>query len=166
MYDYVLVRSTICDTCTICKIQEHTNITNRMFVAQIDLSQIERSIFQIEHSICDTQLLFAKHRHIIETTTAYVKASEMKQTITDEVLIINNLVDNAILRSNGNLEKTPSLLYLKYMVYIKFMCYLDASMLDKRVMQPLSNFQFCLKLSQSSYDINTKIVTDMFHPPN
>ena len=65
MYAYVLVRSTICDTCTICKIQENANITNRTSVAQIKLSQIERSIFQIEHSICDTQLLFAKHGHTI-----------------------------------------------------------------------------------------------------
>ena len=45
------------------KIQENTNITNRRYVAQIELSQIECSIFQIEHSICDTQLLFAKHGH-------------------------------------------------------------------------------------------------------
>ena len=63
MYAYVLVRSTICDTCTICKIQGNANITNRKFVAQIDLSQIERSICQIEHSICDTHLLFTKHGH-------------------------------------------------------------------------------------------------------
>ena len=65
MYPYVLVRSTICDTCTICKIQENANITNRTFVAQIELSQIVRSIFQIERSICDTQFLFAKHGHTI-----------------------------------------------------------------------------------------------------
>ena len=63
MYAYVLVRSTICDTCTICKIQVNTNITNRMSVAQIELSQIEHSIYQIERSIFDTQLLFAKHGH-------------------------------------------------------------------------------------------------------
>ena len=54
MYVYMLVRSTICDTNNIYKIQENTNITNRMFVAQIELSQIERSIIQIERSICDT----------------------------------------------------------------------------------------------------------------
>ena len=58
MYAYVLVGSTICDTCTICKIQENANITKTTFVAQIELSQIVCSIFQIEHSICDTQLLF------------------------------------------------------------------------------------------------------------
>ena len=58
MYAYVLVRSTICDTCTICKIQENANITNRTSVAQIELSQIERSI-------CDTQLLFTKHGHTV-----------------------------------------------------------------------------------------------------
>ena len=63
MYDYVLVKCTICDTCTICKIQENANITNRTFIAQIELSQIERSIFQIERSICDTHPLFAKHGH-------------------------------------------------------------------------------------------------------
>ena len=60
MYAYVLVRSTICDTCTIYKIQENANITNRTLIAQIDLSQIERSI-------CDTQLLFEKHGHTIGT---------------------------------------------------------------------------------------------------
>ena len=54
MYAYVLVGSTICDTCTICKIQEHANITNRIFVAQIELSQIERSIYQTERTTCDT----------------------------------------------------------------------------------------------------------------
>ena len=54
MYVYILVGSTICDTSTICKIQETANFTNRMFVAKIDLSQIEGSICQIEHSICDT----------------------------------------------------------------------------------------------------------------
>ena len=63
MYAYVLVGSTICDTCTICKIQENANITNIQLVVQIELSQIARSICQIEHSICDTQLLFAKHGH-------------------------------------------------------------------------------------------------------
>ena len=56
MYAYALVGSTICDTCIICKIQENANITNRTSVAQIELSKIE-------HSICDTQLLFAKHGH-------------------------------------------------------------------------------------------------------
>ena len=64
MYAYVLVRSTICDICTICKIQENTNITNKRSVAKIELSQMEHSIFQIERSICDTQLLFVKHEHI------------------------------------------------------------------------------------------------------
>ena len=54
MYVYVLVGSTVCDTNTICKIQENANITNRTFVAQIELSQIEGSIFQIERTICDT----------------------------------------------------------------------------------------------------------------
>ena len=63
MYVYVLVGSTICDTGTIYKIQENANITNRTLVAQIELSQIERSICQIEQTICDTQLLFAKHGH-------------------------------------------------------------------------------------------------------
>ena len=71
MYAYVLVRSTICDTCTICKIQKNANITNRTSVAQIELSQIERSIFQIERSICDTQLLFAKHGHTTMTVLAH-----------------------------------------------------------------------------------------------
>ena len=65
MYAYVLVGSTICDTCTICRIQEHTNIANRMFIAKVELSRIERSIFQIERSIYDNQLLFAKHGHTI-----------------------------------------------------------------------------------------------------
>ena len=56
MYAYVLVRSTICDTCAICKIQANANITNITSVVQIELSQIERST-------CDTQLLFVKHGH-------------------------------------------------------------------------------------------------------
>ena len=63
MYDYVLVRSTIYDTSTICKIQENANMAKTMFVAQIEISQILRLIFKIERTICDTQLLFAKHRH-------------------------------------------------------------------------------------------------------
>ena len=58
MYDYVLVQSTVYDVCTICKLQENANITNRTSVVQIELSQIERSI-------CDTQLLFAKQGHTI-----------------------------------------------------------------------------------------------------
>ena len=67
MYAYVLVGSTICDTYTICKIQENVNITNRTSVARIELSQIERSIFQIERSIYDTQLPLAKYGHTIVT---------------------------------------------------------------------------------------------------
>ena len=59
MYAYVLVGSTICDTCTICKIQENANITKTTVVAQIELSQIVGSICHIEQTICDTQLLFA-----------------------------------------------------------------------------------------------------------
>ena len=45
IYVNVLVESTICDTSTICKIQENVNFTNRTSVAQIELSQIEGSIF-------------------------------------------------------------------------------------------------------------------------
>ena len=63
MYAYVLVVSTICDTCTICKIQENANITKTTFAAQIKLSQIVRSICQTERSICATQLLFTEHGH-------------------------------------------------------------------------------------------------------
>ena len=63
MYAYVLVGSTICETCTICKIQENANITNIQCVAQIELSQIVRSIYQIVRSICVAQLLFAQHGH-------------------------------------------------------------------------------------------------------
>ena len=63
MYVYVLVGSTICDTGTICKIQEHANITNRTFVAQIELSQIVGSICQIERSICDTSSYLRIHGH-------------------------------------------------------------------------------------------------------
>ena len=65
MYAYVLVLSTICETCTICKIKENTNITNIQCVAQIDLSQIVLSIFQIVRSICAVQLLFAQYGHTI-----------------------------------------------------------------------------------------------------
>ena len=59
VYAYVLVGSTICHACTICKIQENANITNIQSVAQIELSQTVCSIFQIEHSICAAQPLFA-----------------------------------------------------------------------------------------------------------
>ena len=76
MYAYVMVRSTICDTCTICKIQEHANITNIQCVAQIELSQIVRSICQIERTVCDTDLLFAKHGH------------------TNVVIMLSKLLDN------------------------------------------------------------------------
>ena len=55
MHVYVLVGSTICDTSTIYKIQENANFTYRTFVAQIELSQIEGSMFQIERSICGTR---------------------------------------------------------------------------------------------------------------
>ena len=63
MYVYVLVGSTICDTGTIYKIQENANITKTTLDAQIELSQIVRSICQIEQTVCDTQLLFAIHGH-------------------------------------------------------------------------------------------------------
>ena len=65
MYAYVLVRSTICETCTICKIQENANITNIQCVAQIELCQIVHSICQIVRSTYATQLLFAQHGHTI-----------------------------------------------------------------------------------------------------
>ena len=65
MYAYVLVQSTICETCTICKIQENANITNIQCVTQIEISQIIRSIFQIVRSICAAQLLFAQDGHTI-----------------------------------------------------------------------------------------------------
>ena len=55
---YVLVGRSIYNTSTICKMQKTANMTKTTFVAQIELSQIVYSIFQIEHSICDTQLLF------------------------------------------------------------------------------------------------------------
>ena len=63
MYAYVLVGSTICETCTIYKIQENANITNIQCVAQIELSQIVHSVCQIARSICTAQLLIAQHGH-------------------------------------------------------------------------------------------------------
>ena len=66
MYVNVLVRRTICDTWTICKIQENANFTNRTSVAQIELSQIEGSICQIERSICETSSYLRLHGHYNE----------------------------------------------------------------------------------------------------
>ena len=65
MYINVLVRTTICDTWTICKIQEKANFTNGTSVAQIELSQIEGSICQIERSICETSSYLRLHGHYI-----------------------------------------------------------------------------------------------------
>ena len=67
MYVNVLVRRTICDTNTICKIHENANFTNRTFVAQIELSQIEGSICQIEASICETSSYLRLHGHYNKT---------------------------------------------------------------------------------------------------
>ena len=79
MYVNVLVRHTICDTWTICKIQENANFTNRTFVAQIELSQIEGSICQIEGSICETSSYLRLHGHysmlftdILDTEIVYM----------------------------------------------------------------------------------------------
>ena len=65
MYVYILVGSTICDTSTICKIQEKANFTNRTSIAQIELSQIKGSICQIERSICDTSSYLTLHGQYI-----------------------------------------------------------------------------------------------------
>ena len=50
-------------------------------------------------------------RHCIKlyvyTTTVYIKASEKKHIIINEVLNVKNLVINSFLHSKGNLAKTP-----------------------------------------------------------
>ena len=68
MYVNVLVRRTICDTSTICKIHENANFTNRTFVAQIELSQIEGSICQIERSICETTNMIYESAKVIKNS--------------------------------------------------------------------------------------------------
>ena len=75
MHVYVLVGSTIFDTSTIYKIQENANITKTTSVAQIELSEIARSICQIEQTICDTQLLFEIHGHTSRNQDRYFENS-------------------------------------------------------------------------------------------
>ena len=73
----------------------------------------------------------------IDTTTAYVEATETMELIVSAVLNIENLVGSAFLMSNGSTAESPSSLVLvdrtKDIAYIKFVCHLDAGKLDKRV---------------------------------
>ena len=82
----------------------------------------------------------------IDTTTAYVEATETKKLIVSAVLKIENLVGNAFLLSNGCTAKSPSSLALddrtEDITYVKFVCYLDAGKLDERVSQNPGAFHF------------------------
>ena len=106
----------------------------------------------------------------IDTTTAYVEATETMDLIVSSVLKIENLVGNAFLMSEGRMAKSLSSLVLadriKDIAYVRFVCHLDTEQLDGKVSQSPGSFHFCLKLPQSYYDPGTKLITDIFSPTN
>ena len=85
-----------------------------------------------------------------------MESSALKSDIISSMTNVCNLTGLSFLHSNGDKAKTLKSCDLKDrpsdLAYIKLSCCLDGAVIDQRVTQAPMDFQFCLKLPQSSYD--------------
>ena len=104
----------------------------------------------------------------IDVTTAFMESSTLKSAIISSMTDVCNLTGLSFLNSNGEKAKTLKSCDLKDrpsdLAYIKLVCCLDGSVIDQRVTQAPVDFQFCLKLPQSSYDTQSGSVIPLSSP--
>ena len=104
----------------------------------------------------------------IDTTSAFVEASAIKDKIMAQAINVSNLTGCAFLKSNGNLAKVPTSLSVddrtEDLSFVRVSCTLDGASIDPRVKQDPFVTQFCLKLPQSSYNKTSKEVTAIDNP--
>ena len=92
----------------------------------------------------------------IDTTSAYMEATRIKDAVVSSTYDILNLTGLAFIRTDGN--QIQNLVSSKLedrkedMVYIKLGCCIDGKAVDTRIDQPPIDVQYCLKLPQSSYN--------------
>ena len=115
------------------------------------------------HSVSDL-LSLASLEIPIDTTSAYMEATRIKDSVVSSMTDILNLTGLAFIQSNGNQIQNLASSKLedrkKDMAFIKLGCCIDGKAVDTRIDQPAIDIQYCLKLPQSSYNkITGKLVT-------
>ena len=91
----------------------------------------------------------------IDVTTTFMESNKVKADIIASMTDICNLSGLACIHSNGQKAKILNSCDLidrfPDLAYIKLCCYLDGSLVYKRVIQAMIDFKFCIKSPQSSY---------------
>ena len=99
----------------------------------------------------------------VNSTTAYVEASEVKKLIIGSVSCVSNLSGMVFINSTGATAKVLTSLLNKDrpkdLAYTRLACNIDASVIDNRIKQDPLYLSVCLKLLQSSFDSSIEVVT-------